>query len=176
MCSSDLKKYKVKSFTSKNITEGDFISEPLNNYKYIHIAAHGVLDNDDPEYSGLLLGNGEHDQNDGILQAHEIFPRSISADIVTLSSCFSGFGEIDHNEGSMGIYRSFMIAGARSVVISLWNVEDESTSILFSKFYENLKEGHSKAESLRKAKMYLKNETQFFHPFFWAPFILMGES
>jgi CHAT domain-containing protein len=170
------KKYEVKSFNSKNISEGSFKSEPLIDYKYIHIAAHGVIDNDDPQYSGLLLGSGEHDQNDGILQAHEIFPRNIDADIVTLSSCFSGFGEIDHNEGNLGIYRSFMIAGARSVIISLWNVEDESTSILFSKFYEFLKNGNSKAESLRLAKIYLKNETKFSHPFYWAPFILMGES
>ena len=59
------------------------------------------------------------------------------------TSRFSGFGEIDPNEGNMGIYRSFLIAGAKSVIISLWNVEDESTALLFTKFYEYLKEGNS---------------------------------
>ena len=68
------------------------------------------------------------------------------------------------------------MAGAKSVIISLWDVEDESTSLLFAKFYEYLKSGSSKAESLRLAKVYLKNETRFDHPFYWAPFVLIGES
>ena len=98
----------------------------------------------------------------------------MNADLVTLSSCFSGFGEIDPREGTLGIYRSFLVAGSKSVIISLWNVEDESTSILFTKFYEYLKQGNSKAESLRMAKMFLKNETKFSNPFYWAPFVIVG--
>ncbi len=167
---------KTTTYDSKSITETAFKSAGIENYKYIHIAAHGVHDNDNPRYSGILLGRNEEDNEDGILQAHEIFPINLNADLVTLSSCFSGFGEIDPNEGNMGIYRSFLIAGAKSVIISLWNVEDESTALLFTKFYEYLKEGNSKARSLRLAKMYLKNETRFSHPFYWAPFILMGEA
>jgi len=170
------KNYKIKTLNSQNITEEKFKSSNLEKFKYIHIAAHGVHDDENPKYSGLLLGRDENDNEDGILQAHEIFPLNLNADLVTLSSCFSGFGEIDPNEGNMGIYRSFLIAGAKSVIISLWNVEDESTSLLFNKFYEHLKDGKSKSESLRMAKMYLKNETKFTHPFYWAPFILMGES
>jgi len=163
-------------FDSKDISETQFKATDLGDYKYIHIAAHGVHDDENPKYSGLLLGRGENDNEDGILQAHEIFPLNLNADLVTLSSCFSGFGEIDPNEGNLGIYRTFLIAGAKSVIISLWNVEDKSTALLFSKFYEYLKEGHPKARSLRLAKMYLKNETRFSHPFYWAPFILMGEA
>ena len=105
----------------------------------------------------------------------EIFSLNLNADLVTLSSCFSGFGEIDPNEGNLGIYRSFLLAGAKSVIISLWNVEDESTSILFSKFYEYLKAGNSKSKSLRLAKMDLKNNPKYSHPFYWAPFILIGK-
>jgi CHAT domain-containing protein len=163
-------------FDSKDISETQFKATDLGEYKYIHIAAHGVHDDENPKYSGLLLGRDENDNEDGILQAHEIFPLNLNADLVTLSSCFSGFGEIDPNEGNLGIYRTFLIAGAKSVIISLWNVEDKSTALLFSKFYEYLKEGHPKAKSLRLAKMYLKNETRFSHPFYWAPFILMGEA
>jgi CHAT domain-containing protein len=170
------KKIKVKAMNSEVTSEKAFKGLSLKDYKYIHIAAHGVHDDANPKYSGLLLGREPNGSEDGILQAHEIFPRDLNADIVTLSSCFSGFGEIDPSEGNLGIYRSFMIAGSKSVIISLWNVEDESTSILFSKFYEYLKQGDSKAKSLRKAKMYLKNETSFSHPFYWAPFVLMGES
>mgnify|MGYP001166804495 CR=1 FL=1 len=170
------KGFTTKVFDSDNISELQFKSSDIEQYKYIHIAAHGVHDDENPKYSGILLGRNENDNEDGILQNHEIYPLNLNADLVTLSSCFSGFGEIDPNEGNMGIYRSFLIAGAKSVIISLWNVEDESTSILFTKFYEKLKEGKSKAESLRLAKMHLKNKTRFDHPFYWAPFILMGES
>jgi CHAT domain-containing protein len=168
--------YKILSMNSENITEKKFKSADLENAKYIHIAAHGIHDDENPKYSGILLGRDKDDTEDGILQAHEIFPLNLNADLVTLSSCFSGFGEIDPNEGNLGIYRSFLLAGAKSVIISLWNVEDESTSILFSKFYEYLKEGNSKSKSLRLAKMDLKNNPKYSHPFYWAPFILMGES
>ncbi len=170
------RKFRVKIFDSSTISEENLKSINIEEYQYIHIASHGVHDESDPLYSGILLGNNPKSSEDGLLQAHEIYPYNLNADIVTLSSCFSGFGELDPNEGNMGIYRSFLIAGAKSVIISLWNVEDESTSILFSKFYEFMDQGKTKAESLRMAKMYLKNETRFSHPFYWAPFILMGES
>jgi CHAT domain-containing protein len=170
------RKFKTRTFSSSEITEKKFKLSNLSDYDYIHIAAHGIHDNENPNYSGILLGRNDNDKEDGILQAHEIFPLTLNADLVTLSSCFSGFGEIDPSEGNLGIYRSFLIAGAKSVIISLWNVEDESTSLLFTKFYEHLKDGKSKSESLRLAKMYLKNETRFSAPYFWAPFILIGES
>ena len=169
-----LKRFSTDLLDSKSVNETKFKALDIGEYKYIHIAAHGVHDETNPKYSGLLLGRTTVE--DGILQSHEIFPLNLSADLVTLSSCFSGFGEIDPDEGNLGIYRSFLMAGAKSVIISLWDVEDESTSILFMKFYEYLKLGNSKSESLRLAKMYLKNETRFDHPFFWAPFIIMGES
>jgi len=169
-----LKRFSTDLLDSKSVNETKFKALDIGEYKYIHIAAHGVHDETNPKYSGLLLGRTVAE--DGILQSHEIFPLNLSADLVTLSSCFSGFGEIDPDEGNLGIYRSFLMAGAKSVIISLWDVEDESTSILFMKFYEYLKLGNSKSESLRLAKMYLKNETRFDHPFFWAPFIIMGES
>lgn len=173
---SNMNTYNTKIYDSSNITEKAFKESDLENYKYIHIAAHGIHDNENPKYSGILLGRDESDDEDGLLQSHEIFSLNLNADLVVLSSCFSGFGEIDPNEGNLGIYRSFLIAGARSVIISLWNVEDESTSILFEKFYGYLMEGKSKSESLRLAKLYLKNDPRFFHPFYWAPFILIGEA
>tara|TARA_Y100000590_G_scaffold430546_1_gene544251 strand:+ start:81 stop:5045 length:4965 start_codon:yes stop_codon:yes gene_type:complete len=167
---------KTTVLKSTDISEKNFKNLNLSDYKYIHLATHGVHDTENPQYSGLLLGREKNDDEDGILQSHEIFPLKLNADLVTLSSCFSGFGELDKAEGNIGFYRTFLIAGAKSVIISLWDVEDQSTSILFSKFYELLRSGKSKSESLRLAKMYLKNETKFSHPFFWAPFILIGES
>ena len=71
------------------------MTSDLEKYKYIHIAAHGIHDQENMKYSGILLGRDENDMEDGILQAHEIFPLNLNADLVVLSSCFSGFGEID---------------------------------------------------------------------------------
>ncbi len=170
------KKFDVKKIKSTNVSEKTIKNLNLSSYDYLHFATHGVLDENDPRYSGILLGRNENDVDDGIFQFHEVFPLLLNADLVTLSSCFSGFGEIDLNEGTLGFYRSFLVAGARSVIVSQWPVEDKSTSMLFSQFYKYLQEGKSKSESLRLAKMYLKNETEFSQPFFWAPFILIGES
>tara|TARA_Y100000996_G_scaffold127167_1_gene96331 strand:- start:324 stop:5870 length:5547 start_codon:yes stop_codon:yes gene_type:complete len=169
-------KDKIVMLDSKSITEDKFKREDIEYAKYIHIAAHGIHTKEDPLYSGVLLGRADGDEEDGLLQAHEIFPLNLNADLVTLSTCFSGFGEIDPNEGNLGIYRSFLLAGAKSVIISLWDVDDKSTSIFFGKFYEFLADGYSKSKSLQLAKNYLREETEYSHPFYWAPFILMGES
>ena len=166
----------ITSLNSKKISETNFKNSNIEDAKYIHIAAHGIEDPENPKYSGILLGKNQQDKNDGLLQAHEIFPLNLNADLVTLSACFSAAGEIDSNEGNIGIYRSFLIAGSKSVIVSLWKVEDKATSMLFIKFYEYLLSGYSKSKALQLAKMYIKNETVYSHPVFWAPFILMGES
>ena len=164
----------VFAINSSVISETLFKERISEEIEYVHLAAHGIHDLQDYRNSGILLGQDTDTFDDGILQSHEIFPLELQADLVTLSSCFSGFGEIDPNEGNLGIYRSFLIAGANNVIISLWEVEDESTALLFAKFYEYLMAGHSKAASLRLAKLYLKDNTGFNHPYYWAPFVLYG--
>ena len=98
----------------------------------------------------------------------------LQADLVVLSACETGLGKEVKGEGLMSLMRAFMYAGASSVVISLWNVNDESASDLMIRFYRNLKTGMSKGEALRQAQLETINDNGF--PFFWAPFILVGKS
>ncbi|TMA61499.1 MAG: CHAT domain-containing protein, partial [Deltaproteobacteria bacterium] len=132
----------------------------------------------------LSLAGGADDTYDGFLQMSEIFNLRLNADLVVLSACDTGKGKLRRGEGIVGLTRAFMYAGTHSVVASLWQVNDQSTSRFMECFYRNLKEGQSKAEALRQAKKQLmqiqvwsdtlKKEQSFTAPFYWAPFILIG--
>jgi len=103
-----------------------------------------------------------------------------------LSACNTGLGRLREGEGIVGLTRAFLHAGASSVVVSLWKVEDQSTSLFMERFYQRLKQGESKAEALRQAKLEVLHSTiemkaigmqqSLASPFYWAPFILVGDS
>jgi len=141
--------------------------------KIIHFATHGFLSKSGSELVGLILNPSAED--DGILQSNEVTHLSMNADLVVLSACHSGLGTIMAGEGVMGFARAFMLAGARSVIISLWNVSDRSTSILMKKFYSEYAEMHEALpEALRKARLSLLESSDYAAPYFWAPFIAVG--
>ena len=142
--------------------------------RQVHFATHGLLDDHDPAYSGLLLSMSQGGREDGLLQVHEIFNLKISADLVVLSACETGTGKQVRGEGIIGLSRAFMYAGASSLVVSLWQVADESTAELMLGFYRHLRAGADKAEALRAAKQELARDERYSHPFYWAPFILVG--
>ena len=107
-----------------------------------------------------------------------MFHLKLDADLVVLSACETGLGKLEKGEGMIGLTRGFLYAGARSLVVSLWKVNDTSTSVLMERFYRHLQEGKPKAEALRLAKLSLKNDPDMpalHDPFHWAPFILVGE-
>jgi CHAT domain-containing protein len=93
-----------------------------------------------------------------------------------LSACETGLGADVKGEGLVGLTRAFFYAGAPKVVVSLWKVEDRSTRELMVKFYGQLNQTSHKAEALRQAKLKLMENKKLAHPFYWAPFILVGES
>ena len=101
----------------------------------------------------------------------------LNADLVTLSACRTGLGKLVNGEGVLGLTRAFLYAGTRSVLASLWNVNDTATAQLMTAFYRNLKRGLSKDEALRQAKLELLHGKQpsWRHPYFWASFVLIGE-
>jgi len=103
----------------------------------------------------------------------------LNADLVTLSGCKTGLGKLSRGEGLIGLTRAFLYAGASSLLVSLWSV-DESTSKLMKHFYQNLRKGQNKAAALRNAKLKLlktrRNGISFAHPYLWAPFILVGQN
>ena len=151
-------------------------AEMLDRYRYIHFAAHGVIDEDYPARSGIILSAAGDTREDGVLQMSEVMRLKLNADLVTLSACRSGLGKLVNGEGIIGLTRSFLYAGADGVVVSLWDVNDLSTAALMKSFYANLKQGMPKDEALRQAKLELLKGKQrtWQHPYFWAPFVLVG--
>jgi CHAT domain-containing protein len=147
-------------------------TEALERYRYIHFATHGILDEAHPSRSGLALTAGAGDA--GILKVDEITGLRIHADVVTLSACSTGLGELVSGEGMLGLVRSFLYAGASSVAVSLWNVNDDATSTLMKEFYRNLSRSVPPQEALRRAKISLIHQDNLLwhHPHFWAPFVL----
>jgi CHAT domain-containing protein/Tfp pilus assembly protein PilF len=139
----------------------------------LHFATHGLLDGRHPELSGLVLAHG-NGRDDGFLQAYEIFGLKLSADLVVLSACETLGTEVT-GEGVVGLTRAFLYAGAPSVLVSLWRESDTATSDLMIDFYRSLDPADDRAGSLRRAKLEMIANPRRSHPYYWAPFVLVGE-
>jgi len=142
-------------------------------YQVVHFACHGIIDDDTPIRSALLLSK-QSEIEDGYFQIREIYDLSIRANLVVLSACRSASGIIGNYEGIMGLPRVFFYSGAQSVLSTLWKIEDKPTSLLMKKFYYFLSKGVSKAQALRLAKQEMRL-TRYRNPYYWAGFILSGD-
>jgi CHAT domain-containing protein len=157
-------------------TETGFRSQPLEKVRVLHLAVHGISSSAAPERAALVLGRGANDVDDGLLQAREIAEMDLAAELVTLSACDTGSGRLVGQEGIVNLVRSFLYAGARSVVASIWAADDAFTTSLMKRFYANLGKGIDRGTALQKAKLDLIE--QFGDdsvPFFWAGFTMIGE-
>jgi len=165
--------------TGLNATEKEVKRSDHTKYRYEHFATHGVLRGDIPGLKEpalvFSLPNPEDPAVDeGFLTMSEIFALKTNADMVVLSACKTALGEDVPGEGLIGLTRAFMYAGTPSVVASLWSVADESTARLMTFYYGYLKQGRDKAEALTLAKRRLRSQG-YYNPFYWAPFVLVGE-
>jgi len=155
----------------KTITQPDF----LEKYRIIHFATHGLVDQRHPERSSLALAYPQDPDEDGYLQASEIYRLHMNADLVVLSACETGLGRMVRGEGVLGLPRAFFYAGAKSVLVSLWSVSDRSTAQLMTSFYTSLiNKGEPTSRALTSAKAMLRKKESTAHPFYWAPFVLIG--
>ncbi|MCP4439624.1 MAG: CHAT domain-containing protein [Aureispira sp.] len=161
----------------ENATEKKF-KEDVSNYGIIHLAMHGILNKQYPILSSLAFTEDSDSLEDNFLEAHEISQLQLNAGLVVLSACETGYGEFEQGEGTISLARSFMYAGVPSLIVSLWQVNDQSTSMIMQNFYQHLSTGLNKSEALRQAKLdYLKNAKGIAaHPAFWSPFIQLGDS
>ena len=148
--------------------------------RYVHLATHGILGSGRGKPPSLVLSLVDNDGqeqlggvNDGFLTMNEVTHLQLNADLVVLSACQTGKGDLRLAEGVIGLSRAFLYAGSRGVVCSLWTVEDEQTSRLMQTMYVELKKGKSSAEALALARRQLIAEER--PPFYWAPFILIGK-
>jgi len=157
-------------------TETAFKAQPLQDFKIIHLAAHGFSDSQFPERSGLVLGVDRTHSDDGLLQVREIMGLRFDADLVTLSACDTGVGKLQGEEGVTDLAEAFLVSGAKSVVASLWSADDTFTHALMDRFYTHIVGGQNQASALRNAKLDLLakygNEVS---PYYWAAFILTGD-
>jgi CHAT domain-containing protein/Tfp pilus assembly protein PilF len=152
------------------------------NYSILHFAVHGQLDTDVGLNSSLALSQPEmagmkaSEKDNGFLQAWEIFEQiRLKADLVVLSACETGPGENVRGEGLIGLTRAFQYAGTKSIVVSLWEVDDESTATFMTTFYQELRKGVNKDVALQTAMNTVRSNRKWQHPFHWSPFILVGD-
>ncbi|MEL7001430.1 MAG: CHAT domain-containing tetratricopeptide repeat protein, partial [Bacteroidota bacterium] len=147
-------------------------------HKIIHLALHALVDDEEPMNSRLVFSSETDSLEDGFLNAYELYNMDLDAELVVLSACETGYGKYEYGEGIMSLGRAFRFAGCPSTVTSHWIVDDVSTSKLMTYFYEYLSNGERKDEALRKAKLdYLHSEESLFnHPFYWASFVVVGNT
>ncbi len=191
---------EVTTLKEEQVTESALKEQLKNRYRFIHLAAHGIIDEENPAQSGLVLSTAGgleiSSEEDGLLKSSEIYRLNLNSDMVVLSACNTGLGKMVKGEGMLGLQRSFFYAGSSSVVVSLWSVYDRSTAFMMNEFYKSLlraegEQGWSdrflrwigwdqsipygfKADAMREAKLKMINHPLFNHPVNWAPFIVVG--
>jgi CHAT domain-containing protein len=149
----------------------------LEDYDILHFAVHGISDPNYPARSALLFGTRIDEMDDGIFQAWEISRLRLKTDLVVLSACDTATGKVLEQEGVSNLVKAFLLAGARTVVASIWPMEDRSTAELMSRFYSYLAKGMDKGSALRHAKLdFIKEYKGNALPKHWAGIIMIGES
>jgi tetratricopeptide (TPR) repeat protein len=153
-------------------------SPQLGRYEVVHFATHGLFDSKQPQLSGLLLSLVDESGNpeDGFLHLHDIYSLHLPVKMVVLSGCDTALGKDVSGEGLVGLTHAFMYAGSKTVLASLWKVDDKATSELMGLFYKGLlRDGLPPAAALRAAKIAMWERQPSLTPYFWAAFILEGE-
>jgi len=168
-------------FVGSEATEDRFKAQ-AGEFKILHLATHGLLNDSNPMYSHLLLSPGNSNE-DGLLEAREIMELDLHADLAVLSACETARGQITPGEGVIGLSWAFFVAGVPATVVSQWSVESSSTADLMLAFHRNLKIEHtsgsssvSTARALQRAELQLLHTPRYAHPFYWAGFIVMGDA
>ncbi|MFN2531725.1 MAG: CHAT domain-containing protein [Pyrinomonadaceae bacterium] len=158
-------------------SEDNVDTRDLTKYRVIHVATHGLLDVERPQFTGLILSLVGNKTQDGFLRTDKVFNLRLGGPLVMLSACETGLGKEKRGEGVMGLTRAFMYAGAPTVGVSLWSVADKSTADLMADFYRRLlaKDDTSPSTALREAQLAMISGKKFSAPFYWAPFVLVGD-
>jgi CHAT domain-containing protein len=158
-------------------SEDNLAARDITKYRIIHVATHGLLNAERPQFTGVVLSLVGNKSHDGFLRTDEIFNLHLGSPLVVLSACETGLGKEKRGEGVMGLTRAFMYAGAPTVGVSLWSVADKSTADLMTDFYRRLLATGdvSSSAALREAQLSLISGKKYSAPFYWAPFVLVGD-
>lgn len=163
-------------------SEDNVDARDLSKYRVVHIATHGLLNAERPQFTGLVLSLVGNKNEDGFLRTDEVFNLKLGSPLVMLSACETGLGKEKRGEGVMGLTRAFMYAGAPTVGVSLWSVADKSTADLMTDFYKRLlatpapaSGGVAASAAMRDAQLSMIAGKKYSAPFYWAPFVLVGD-
>jgi len=150
----------------------------LADYRIVHFATHGLINNQNPNLSGIVLSlvDEQGRPQNGFLRLYDIYNLKLDADLVVLSACQTALGKEIKGEGLVGLTRGFMYAGAPRVVASLWRIDDRATADIMKRFYASmLKDGLRPAAALRAAQISMSQDKRWHSPHYWAAFTLQGE-
>ena len=153
-------------------------TDRLSDYRIVHFATHGLINNQHPDLSGIVLSlvDEQGRPQNGFLRLYDIYNLKLNADLVVLSACQTALGKEIKGEGLVGLTRGFMYAGAPRVVASFWRIDDRATAEIMRRFYEAmLKDGLPPAAALRAAQVSMLSDKRWQSPHFWAAFTLQGE-
>jgi CHAT domain-containing protein len=150
------------------------VKELAGDFDILHFATHGILDDDDPMYSKLMLAGGGGE--DGKLEAREIVRLRLHGALVVLAACDTARGRLRPGAGTVGTAWSFLVSGARTILSSHWQVDSKATALLMKRFYQALAAGSSTPEALRQAQNEIARTERYHHPYYWAAFGLIGSA
>lgn len=158
-------------------SEDNLDARDITKYRIIHMATHGLLNAERPQFTGIVLSLVGNKSHDGFLRTDEVFNLHLGSPLVMLSACETGLGKEKRGEGVMGLTRAFMYAGAPTVGVTLWSVADKSTADLMTDFYHRLltQIDPPVSKSLREAQLSMIAGKKYSAPFYWAPFVLVGD-
>ncbi len=161
------------ALTGPDATEAQFMQQ-AGDYRILHLSTHGEADDEAGDYSYLAFTEQDDSLENEFLFNRELYNLRLNADLVVLSACKTGVGELKRGEGVISLTRGFAYAGAKSIVTSLWAVEETPTKMLMEQFYGNLKAGMSKDSALLEAKRAML-QSNYPEPFYWAAFVPVGD-
>ncbi len=150
----------------------------IEQYRILHFATHGLVDSEHPEWSAIVLSSVDRNGQitNGLMPLYDIYSLNLSADLTVLSACQTALGKDIKGEGLVGLTHGFLSAGSKSVVASLWKVDDRATAFLMVEFYDSMfQKGMSPSTALRSAKLKVMKDKRWREPYFWAGFVLQGE-
>ena len=170
--------FDIVSYVQEEATESNFKSH-LGKTSILHFASHAVVNDDDPLRSKVHLAKDTDDASgdDGYLHAYEIFDMSLNADLAVLGACETGVGQMKEGEGMLSLSYAMQYAGCASTIMSLWKIDESSSTAIFSKFYQSLSDGNSISDALHSSKLdFLRDEknVNLQHPYYWAGTVFMG--
>ncbi|MBP7731395.1 MAG: CHAT domain-containing protein [Bacteroidales bacterium] len=165
-----------KLFSGTEATKQSYINE-AGKYDIIHLAMHTIIDENSPVNSGMIFSGSADSVNNIYLRQYEVYGVPLDAKMVVLSSCYTGSGTMYAGEGVLSFARSFLLSGSKSVVMSLWEVDDRSGAEMMKSFYKNIKAGMNKSNALRKARLNYLEQADMQHslPYFWVNLVIYGD-